>query len=291
MSLTFSLRNPVGKTSETLDHGIVMPGTNGKAFILVHGLTGAPNEMSFIAWYLNSEGYTVHCPRLAHHGEPMQVIKEAHWEEFYQSVKDCFIEVHKTCKVVYVGGLSMGALLALELAAEFPNEVAGVSCLSPTFFYDGWNVPWYQMLLPLVAYTGFGNYFYFKEQPPYGLKSERLRQKVHAYYQHASLSDLNEVEKYGYPFFPVRLLVQLKQLIRHVKPRLRLVTCPCQVIQARQDDMSSPKNAVFVIDNVSSKRKEIFYLENSYHVITADQERGKVGKSIVDFFNQEAARG
>jgi carboxylesterase len=63
------------------------------------------------------------------------------------------------------------------------------------------------------------------------------------------------------------------------------------VIQARQDDMSSPKNAVFVIDNVSSKRKEIFYLENSYHVITADQERGKVGKSIVDFFNQEAARG
>jgi carboxylesterase len=289
MSLSFALRPPRGKIVQHLDYGIIMPGTNGKAFILIHGLTGAPNEMSFIAWYLNSEGFTVHCPRLAHHGEPMQVIKEANWEEFYVSVKDCFLNLKKTYSQVYVGGLSMGALLALLLAAEFPAEVAGVSCLSPTFFYDGWNVPWYQRLLPLVARTGLGRYFYFKEKPPYGLKSERLREKVHQYYQYASLSELNEVDKLGYPYFPVRLLVQLQQLVDYVTPRLSQVTCPCQVIQARHDDMSSPKNAEFVNAQVASVRKEIFYLENSYHVITADQERGKVGARILEFFVQEVS--
>jgi len=290
MALSFSFRAPAGKISEKLDSGIVMPGTNGKAFILVHGLTGAPNEMSFLAWYLNSEGYTVYCPRLAHHGEPMQVIKEAHWEEFYKSVKDCFLELKKTYRYVYVGGLSMGALLALLLAAEYPADVSGVSCLSPTFFYDGWNVPWYQIFLPLVARTGIGHFFYFKEQPPYGLKSERLREKVHDYYQHASLSDLNEVEKYGYPYFPVRLLVQLQELVDYVTPLLTHIVCPCQVIQARHDDMSSPKNAEFVTSRVTSLRKEIFYLENSYHVITADQERGKVAARMLEFFSTEVAR-
>jgi|GEM_PF-4264296 len=49
MGLSFSFRAPASKISEKLDTGIVMPGTNGKAFILVSGLTAAPNEMSFLA--------------------------------------------------------------------------------------------------------------------------------------------------------------------------------------------------------------------------------------------------
>ena len=53
--------------------------------------------------------------------------------------------------------------------------------------------------------------------------------------------------------------------------------------------MSSPKNAEFVNAQVASVRKEIFYLENSYHVITADQERGKVGARILEFFAQEVS--
>jgi len=48
--------------------------------------------------------------------------------------------------------------------------------------------------------------------------------------------------------------------------------------------MSSVRNAQFVYDRVASGRKEIVYLENSYHVITADQERAKVAQSMLNFF-------
>jgi esterase/lipase len=82
----------------------------------------------------------------------------------------------------------------------------------------------------------------------------------------------------------VRLLGELRRLVAHLQQRLPFIHCPCQIIQARHDDMSSTRNAQFVYDKVASSRKEIVYLEDSYHVITADQERAKVAQSMLNFF-------
>ncbi len=264
-----------------------MPGRNGRAVVLIHGLTGTPNEMRFIAWFLNTHGYTVSCPRLANHGQPLDILKSTHWEDFYGSVRQAYQALRADHSHIYASGLSMGALLALLLADEFQGAVAGVSCLSPTLFYDGWNVPWYHFLLPLGSHTPLGHYAYFKEEPPYGLKNERLREKVHQFYKNADIHAIRDVERFGYPFFPVRLLGELRRLVRHLQKRLPFVHCPCQIIQARHDDMSSVRNAQFIHDRVASTRKEIVYLENSYHIITADQERGKVAQSMLDFFAHE----
>jgi len=254
----------------------------------VHGLTGTPNEMTFLAWYLNSQGYTVSCPRLANHGQPLSILKRTSWQEFYGSVRGAYEQVRSDHDRVYVGGLSMGALLALLLAEEFPSGVSGVSCLSPTLFYDGWNVPWYHFLLPLASRTMLRNFVYFKEESPYGLKNERIREKVRQYYEKADIHDMSDVDRFGYPYFPVRLIAELRELAEHLQARLGRVSCPCQVIQARNDDMSSARNAEFIHDRVSSSRKEIVYLENSYHVITADQERGTVAQRMAEFFSPEA---
>jgi carboxylesterase len=285
MSVKFALRTPSNGSIPMPNQGVFMPGRNGQAVILVHGLTGTPNEMRFLAWFLNTHGYTVSCPRLANHGQPLHILKSTHWEEFYASVRATYESLRAGHDQIFVSGLSMGALLALLLADEFQAGVAGVSCLSPTLFYDGWNVPWYHFLLPLGSRTPLKDYLYFKEEPPYGLKNERIREKVHEYYEKADIHELRDVDRYGYPYFPVRLLGELRRLVAHLEHRLPFVQCPCQIIQARQDDMSSVRNAQFVYDRVASRRKEIVYLENSYHVITADQERAKVAQSMLDFFS------
>ncbi len=289
MSITFAFRTNGAAATAPDKPGVLMPGRNGHAVILVHGLTGTPTEMRFLAWFLNTQGFTVSCPRLANHGQPMPVLKMSRWEEFYDSVRRSYEDLRRDHDAIFVGGLSMGALLALLLAEEFRADIRGVSCLSPTLFYDGWNVPWYQFMLPLASRTPLRNYVYFKEQPPYGLKNERIREKVHEFYARADIHDLGDVERFGYPFFPVRLLGELRRLVAHVERRLPRITCPCQVIQARNDDMSSVKNAEHIHRRVASRRKEIVYLEDSYHVITADQERGKVAQSMFDFFSAEVA--
>src|SRR5438132_5736570 len=109
------------------------------------------------------------------------------WQDFYQTVRKCYLQIRGQYKHIYTGGLSMGALLSLLLADEFKGEISGVSCLSPTLFYDGWNSPWYRFLLPLGYMTPLKHFLYFKEESPYGFKNEAIRRRIHEYYNQADL--------------------------------------------------------------------------------------------------------
>ena len=282
-----STKNRGTETSPVAESHIVLNGDGTKTLFLIHGLTGTPHEMRYLAnFFHKKKSYTVICPRLANHGEPLTVLKKTTWQEFYKSVRDAFVAVRKTTPgPIFVSGLSMGALLSLLLAVEFPNEVSGVSCLSPTLFYDGWNVPWYSsFLLPLLCKPPFKYFSYFKEEPPYGIKNKALQKKVHKYYTTASIHDIEGAAEYGYPYFPIALLHQLKLLVKYLVRLFPSVSVPVQLIQANEDDMTSVKNSTFIYDRVNSDVKEMVLLHNSYHVITADQERDTVARKMDDFF-------
>jgi len=266
--------------------GFVLKGNNGSTIILIHGLTGTPHEMSFLARFFNSRGYSVICPLLANHDQPMEILKDTQWQDCYQSVRDAFVKNTSENGKVFVSGLSMGALLSLLLADEFPERIAAVSCLSPTLFYDGWNAPWYRCFLPLVSRTFLKHFFYFKEDPPYGIKNEQLRMLVHKYYSHARISDMKGVTRHGYPYFPVTLLFQLNLLVKYLLKRLGGIDTPLQLIQAKDDDVTSVKNSQFIYDRIKSEMKEIVLLYDSYHIITADQERDKVAEAMEGFFRR-----
>jgi len=285
MSIVFYVNNKKTVSAAAPDNGLFLKADSQRAVILVHGLTGTPNEMRFLAGSLNRGGYSVICPRLAYHGEPVEILKNARWQDFYATVRETFIKAQGEYREVYLAGLSMSALLILLLAEEFEGKVAGVSCLSPTLFYDGWNTPWYKCFLPLAYLTPLKHFLYFKESPPYGIKNERLRALVHEYFGKARVDDLSGVSQYGYPLFPVTLLEQLNILVKYTVPRLGNIHTPVQLIQAKEDDMTSVKNSQLIYDRIKSKEKEIVLLNNSYHVITADQERQKVAQEMERFFN------
>lgn len=286
MAVVFDINfNSTKRMHQNIDRGLFLKGNNDSAVILAHGMTGTPQEMKFLAEFLNHKGYTVICPRLANHGQSIEVLRATTWQEFYQSVREAFFEAASEHRLIYVAGLSMGALLALLLADEFGNRVSAVSCFSPTLFYDGWNAPWYKCFLPLVFMTPLKNFFYFKEEPPYGIKNERIQRLMHRYYNNASLHSLENVSRHGYPYFPVALFYQLRLLVKHLSKRLPYIKNPVQLIQASHDDITSVRNSQFIHDRINSKKKELILLHDSYHVITADQEREKVAQNVVNFFN------
>ena len=93
MSLVLSLNfKTESRVSLPPDSEIVLKGTLPRTIILVHGLTGTPNEMRHLAFYLHKQGYSVICPRLANHGQPLTILKHTKWEEFYASVRDVFLK-------------------------------------------------------------------------------------------------------------------------------------------------------------------------------------------------------
>lgn len=265
-----------------------LEGNNGSTILLIHGLTGTPYEMWFLAKYLNREGYSVVCPRLANHGEPIEVLRKTKWQECYDSVRQAFLDLNSNgrAKRVFVAGLSVSALFSLLLADEFPGKISGVSCLSPTLFYDGWNMPWTRHLLPLVYLTPLKNIIYLREEPPYGIKNETIRKHVHEYYSQARLSDTQSVMQYGYPYIPLSLLYQHRLLVKYFKQKLPQIKIPVQFIQAKEDDMTSTKNSRYIYDRIKSEIKEITLLSDSYHVITVDQERDTVAREMNRFFNR-----
>ena len=270
------------------DRGIFLEADGGCLVLLLHGLTGSPTELGYIAYHLQYRGrYPVLCPRLVNHGQPLAVLAGTTCAQLYDSAKDAFLEARNEARArnvpLVIGGLSLGAILCLMLAAEFPEDVAGVACLSPTLFYDGWNVPWMHKLIPLVDYTPLKYFAYFREDEPFGLRDEALRQKIAAQYNKSSIHESAHSSSLGYAHFPVRLFCEMRHLISRCKRILPKVSAPVLLVQAEHDDMTSPKNSQYIFDHVGSTWRELVMLKESYHVITVDLERATVAAHMQRF--------
>jgi carboxylesterase len=270
------------------DNEILLDGPAACRVLLLHGLTGTPAEFAYIAQFMRHRGgLSVECRRLVNHGQPMAILAETRWEELLESARAHFHAARERATrdavPLVVGGLSLGAVLALILAAERPQSVDGVMALSPTLFYDGWNVPWTQRLIPLAQFLPIRRFAFLREQPPYGIKDEILREKIAATYESAALGDDAHAAQLGYSHFPLPLFCEMRHLIARCKRGLPAVRAPLLVLQATQDDATSPRNAQFILERVRSERKELVLLDNSYHVITADLERAEVADRMTRF--------
>jgi len=277
------------------DRGIFLPAEGGCTVLLLHGLTGSPTELGYVAHSLRRRGaHAVRVPRLVNHGQPLGVLARTKWQELYGSAKEAFLEARSEARArrspLIVGGLSLGAILSLLLAAEFPEDVAGAVCLSPTLFYDGWNVPWTHKLIPLVNYTPLKFFTFFRESEPFGLKDPALRRKIAEQYGKMSLRDSGDAASLGYAHFPVRLFCEMLPLIARCKRVLPRVTSPVLLVQAANDDMTGPRNSEYIRDRVGSARREMVVLEQSYHVVSADIERSVVAEHIQRFCGSFAAQ-
>ena len=277
-----------GERSPINDSELRLPSETGAHVFLLHGLTGSPTELAYVARRLHHDGgLSVWCPRLANHGAPLNVLAATPWRLLYEKARSDFLAARDAAErervPLVVGGLSLGAVLSLLLAAEFPQHVGGVMCLAPTFFYDGWNVPWLHRLIPFIDYTPLKYFAFFREEPPYGLKDESLRERVGTAYRSASLRTNVDCGQHGYAHFPIRLFCESRHLIARCARNLRSVTAPLLLVQAIHDDATSPRNSRHVYRNVSSRQKEMLLLEDSFHMVTADLERDRVADAMTRF--------
>jgi esterase/lipase len=75
----------------------------------------------------------------------------------------------------------------------------------------------------------------------------------------------------------------MHHLIKACMRTLPRVKAPILVVQAEHDDATGSRNAEFILNRTSSRRKELLRLQNSYHVVTADLERAKVAAAMQVF--------
>ncbi len=268
-------------------YNFLLKGQNGKAVLLIHGITGTPSEMRYLGKLLNKDGYTVVCNALPKHCGTLSELRKVTWQEIVDACIKDFRALKDEYSQVYVGGLSMGALIAVHLAYLFPSEVSGIIALAPTVFYDGWALQKGKVLMHMLWHIPFfRNSINIREDWPYGLKDETLRENIHRFYKGAKADVFdNKVFLFGSPFFPMACLYQHNQFTQVVKNELPSVRTPLLTIHAKEDDMASLNNARFVMNNIGSTHKKLVILENSYHMITIDKEKDKVAQEAISFLS------
>ena len=251
--------------------------------LLIHGLTGTPAEMQILGKGLHKAGFTVYGMQLAGHCGDEDDLLATNWHDWYDSVNRAADRLLQHVDTLFVGGLSMGAVLSLKLAADRPDDVKGVGVYGPTFSYDGWSIPRYiqKSVFLLKWFKTFGIFrkSVFIERPPYGLKDERIRKTV----SESMLS--GDSTKGGLAGNPLGSLAEMQELAKVTKAQLPMVKAPCLIMHSNDDDIANMEtNSGLVARSVSGPVKMI-PLENSYHMITIDRDRKTVINESVAFFS------
>ena len=247
--------------------------------LLVHGLAGTPNEMRLLGRNLQSAGFEVHGVQLAGHCATLDDLVATRWQDWVDSVHMGAQRLRAKVDRLVVVGLSMGAVLALELAAERPDLVDGVGALSTSFRHDGWSMPVFTrlaFLLKGVRALGIGRRRLFLERSPFGIRNEGLRKYVVAQMRSG---DSSAAGMMGTPWYSI---VEMHALSKHVRHRLRRVRVPCIVAHSSHDDVSSLANAKLVTSRVQGPVEQLL-LHNSYHMITIDSDRRLLTERIIEF--------
>lgn len=251
---------------------------NRPAVLLLHGLCANPLELAPVAKSLREVGYVVEVPELPGYGVSARAGGEAgpvqsfeQWIKAVELIHDRLAAEHGR---VAIGGLCMGAVLGMALAARRP--ASALVLISTTLHFDGWNVSPWRRLLPLAYLPPLRRRLSFRETQPFGLKNERLR----AWVEQAMASD--QVSAVGAARLSAAALFEATRLIRHVRARLNRLTMPAVVLHATEDDVAGPRS-VHELQARLGSTPEVHWFHDSYHMLTLDNERLAVARTVRDF--------
>jgi carboxylesterase len=257
------------------DHSLRFAGDR-TGFLLIHGLGGTPVELRLVAKALARAGHTVHCPQLAGHCGSEADLLATSWRDWAASIEAALDCLKTQCDTIIIGGLSMGAVLAMHIAAKRQQDIDGLALYAPTLWYDGWSIPWYSFLLKLLIDTPMGRRFRFVEREPYGIKDQRTRAMI------VHLMGRGNSAQAGLLGTPSGAVQQMWGLIKETRRTMSTITRPTLLVHAREDDIAGLSNAVHIQRHLGGLVDTVV-LDDSYHLVTIDRQNDIVVERSASF--------
>ena len=227
--------------------------------LLIHGYTGSVAETRPMGVYLAEHGLTVRCPLLPGHGTRPEDLTRISWQAWVGEVESALLDLQGRCGSVFVGGLSLGSLLALWLGSQH-TEIAGLIPMAPATRVQN-------RLLPLALLLRF--FFKFNPLGPMG---------------DDDLGDPQGIERvWCYDETPMWGAGEVYLLQRKVCRALPQVQQPILIFQGRRDAHLHPLAAQELYDVVASTYRTLVWLEDSGHNLLVDGERESVWAQSYDW--------
>lgn len=261
------------------------PGPEGRpALVLLHGLASSPSEFGLLTHPLRRLGIALHAPHIPGYSHPT-LDARPRWQAWADAAHDAIDGAVPPGHPYVLGGLCTGALLALAVAARRRgDDLRGLVLLSPTFVLDGWGLPWWYGLRRIAYALRIDGHFSMHERAPYGLKNERLRTWVR------QQMEAGQESLAGPPRVPLRAVHESERLAQQARGWLRALELPTLALHAREDEISSLGAVLGVLSTAPTDLLEVCVLENSYHMIAADNDRQHVAERLAAHVHACAAQ-
>jgi carboxylesterase len=226
--------------------------------LLLHGFTATTAEVRPLAKLLHQDGYTVSGPLLPGFGTTPTEANRCRWQDWARAALDAYQRLTESCLAVFVGGESMGGLLALHLASQ-RSEIAGLLLYAPA----------------LKSYARF--------TPLAGLLLSPFIKTIH---KKPVSTPTTDARWQGYQVYPLPAATQLFKLARLVRQSLPEVDQPLLVVQGRRDFSVHPSVPDIIARKTRSEIKEIHWMEHSTHCVILDDELDQVSHLTLRFLQR-----
>lgn len=225
---------------------------NEAGVLVCHGFGGTPDNMKCLIDEAEALGFTVCAPLLSGHGTTLGDMESRCLEDWRSDVSAAYDKLKSAgCERMLLCGLSMGALLMLDLAAKRAGEgsIRGVMAICPPVRMRGY-LRAMGALAPLMPYIDTGETFEDKRTEIYGGTAPRK---------------LRDLERLG----------------KLVLSEAESVKAPVLLVEAEKDDRVLPSSFARLRERLPAC--EYAFIEAAPHGVTYSDQAGEVTRLFRQF--------
>jgi carboxylesterase len=239
-------------------------GDGPDACLVLHGLTGTPAEVRPLGEALAKNGFRAVGPLLPGHGTSPEDLFVTTRADVVRAAREALLGL-RGAKRLYLCGLSMGALLTIELAsrswlAEGLPEIQAIALMAPAVKFEGTTWIFAEILGRLPALS---------------ILIPKGKRDIQA----------GETEPSAYDRVPMRWGRELRLLSDEAMKLAPRVRTPVLILHGAHDQTASLAGAKLLARSLGSLRPpELKVLQQSGHVLPLDVQSAEVCNDVVQFF-------